>query len=67
LIPVFPGDGIILIGEMNDPVFIPIFVNDIEGRRPARPDTRWGLRHDIQAELDLKVPQRLRGLLFSHT
>jgi hypothetical protein len=66
LIPVFLGDRFILIGEMNDPTFIRIPVNDIVRRRPARPATRGSLRNDIQAQLDLKIPQRLHGLLLSH-
>jgi hypothetical protein len=50
-IPVFHGDGVILVGEMNDPVFIDKFVNDGianptpgDGLRGSR--LRYGPRSD---------------------
>jgi hypothetical protein len=51
---------------MNEPLFISILVNDIGKRRSAGLATRGSLRNDIQAKLDLEIPQRLHGLFLSH-
>jgi hypothetical protein len=51
---------------MNEPFFIHILINDVIKRRPASLASRGALRNDIQAKLDLEIPQRLHGLLLSH-
>jgi hypothetical protein len=69
-IPVFLGNGFIPVGEMHDPVFIDIFVNDGTGSPSAwgRLTRRWqsGTRSDTQTKLGLQIPYRLQSRLLSH-
>jgi hypothetical protein len=69
-IPVFLGNGFIPVGEMHDPVFIDIFINDGTGSPSAggRLTPRWqsGTRSDTQTKLGLQIPYCLQSRLLSH-
>jgi hypothetical protein len=69
--PVFLGDGFIPVGEMNNPAFIDVFINDRipgftlgDGLRSSR--LRIGTRSNAQSKLDFKTLYRLQGFIFSH-
>jgi hypothetical protein len=68
LIAVFLGNRFIPIGEMHDPAFIDIFVNDRSGSPAPWGSCRWrnGARSNIQTKLGLQIPYRLQGLVLSH-
>jgi hypothetical protein len=62
-VPVFLGDGFVLIGEMNDPVFVDIFINDGVAFGGSG---RLRRRIDVQAQLGLEVSHRLESLILAH-
>ena len=69
--PVFLGDGFIPIGEMNNSVFIGVFINDRipaltpgDGLKGSR--LRVGARSNVQSKLGLKTLNRLLGFILSH-
>jgi len=62
-IPVFLGNRFVLVGEMNDPVFVDIFVDD--GIAPWS-SLSLGRRIDVQSQLGLKIPYRLESFILAH-
>lgn len=74
LIPVFHGDGFILVGVMDKSALIRVLINDVIHEAPAGlapwGDLRSGLRgiprNDFQTKVGLKIAYRLQGLLLSH-
>jgi hypothetical protein len=70
LIPVFLGDGFILVGEMHDPAPIHIFINGgFSSPATWRSFSQGGgrPRHNIQAQFGHKVFHCLLSLILSHS
>jgi hypothetical protein len=70
-VPVFHGDGFILVGEMNDRVLIHIFINDgiadpTPGNSLRGSRLRYAARSDTQSKLGLQIRYRLQSFALAH-
>jgi hypothetical protein len=70
-VQVFHGDGFIMVGEMNDPVRIDIFINDgipdpTPGNRLRGGRLRNAARSYTQPKPSLQVRHCLQSLVFAH-
>jgi hypothetical protein len=67
-VPVFFGDGVVLVGEMDHPVSVDVFIDDRAGRSGSsgRRSLRAGFGVDVQSQFGFEFPYRPQGFSLAH-